>query len=72
MAADCLRQIQFNKDAEQFFETERVRGQLRSMMDIIIRTLELIADRYSTPRFSEDTACNATVALANELPRKII
>ena len=53
VASDCLHRIHFNEDAKRFFETERVRNQLQSMMDLVIRTLELISQYYSKPRYSE-------------------
>ena len=52
-ASDCIHQIQFSEDARQVFESNRVRKLLESIMDRVIKALELISKHYSGSRASE-------------------
>ena len=45
VALDCIQHIRFDEDARSVFETERVRRQLKCVMDLVIEVLEMIS-RY--------------------------
>ena len=52
VAADCIQHIRFDDDARVVFETERVRTQLKSVMDLVIEALGLIAQYFAKPMIS--------------------
>ena len=68
-AVDCLATIRFDDDAKKVFNSARVRNGLNTVLELVIRALELIS-RYYESRISKpfEFRCRITISCKCRIP----